>query len=163
MGVKVLGLTQTLSNMRELSELLGPKSRASPLLPALRAAGKIVQTEAKQIVRKKSGALADNIIVARLKKRRLKGATEAVEVTVRYKSRAYKDNARNRKAGRVGEQYQDRPLFYGTYLEYGTSKMPAYPFMRPAFDATAPFLPDVISNVLSASIAKHIAKLRTKV
>ena len=162
MSIKIEGLDQTLRNMRELAAMMGPRSRSSPLLPAIRAAGKVVQAAAKQKVRKKSGALHDNIIVARVRKDRLKGATEAVEVTVRYKAKAYKDNNANRRKGRVGGTYEASPLFYGRFLEFGTSKMPAYPFMRPAFDANSGALPGIIQRELAKSIEAQIAKMRKR-
>ncbi|EPF6349215.1 HK97-gp10 family putative phage morphogenesis protein [Acinetobacter baumannii] len=45
----------------------------------------------------------------------------------------YTNNAQNRRAGRVGQTYQaDGRVFYWRFLELGTSKQPATPFLRPA-------------------------------
>ncbi|ENW5234524.1 HK97-gp10 family putative phage morphogenesis protein [Acinetobacter baumannii] len=45
----------------------------------------------------------------------------------------YTNNAQNRRAGRVGKTYQtDGRVFYWRFLELGTSKQPATPFLRPA-------------------------------
>jgi len=37
---------------------------------------------------------------------------------------------------------------YGGYLETGTSKMPARPYMKPALDANFPKMPDKIKDKL---------------
>ena len=163
-NVMINGLGQAIKSMQELSELMSPKSRASPLLPALRAAGKVVQRYAKAIVRKKSRALEKNIIVTRVKKSRLPtGSTEAVEVTVRYKATKYVNNRANRSSGRVGKEYADYgPLFYGRIIEFGSSKARAYPFLRPAFDTNASSLPEIIRDALSVSIEAAVAKMRKR-
>ncbi|KAB8133044.1 HK97-gp10 family putative phage morphogenesis protein [Acinetobacter baumannii] len=45
----------------------------------------------------------------------------------------YTNNAQNRRSGRVGKTYQtDGRVFYWRFLELGTSKQPATPFLRPA-------------------------------
>lgn len=162
-NVQLHGMAQTIANMRELRELMSAKSRASPLLPALRAAGKVVQRDAKMRVRKKSLALHDNIIVARVRQGRINGATEAVEVTVRYKARKYADNRANRRTGRFGGEYRDYgPLFYGRILEFGSSKNRAYPFLRPAFDSNASALPGVVQAELAKSISAAVSKMRVR-
>lgn len=42
--------------------------------------------------------------------------------------------------------------FYGRYLEYGTSKMSAHPFMRPAFSATQNAAELAIADAIWAAI-----------
>ncbi|WP_192957017.1 HK97-gp10 family putative phage morphogenesis protein, partial [Acinetobacter baumannii] len=45
----------------------------------------------------------------------------------------YTNNAQNRRSGRVGKTYQtDGRVFYWRFLELGTSRQPATPFLRPA-------------------------------
>lgn len=46
----------------------------------------------------------------------------------------YGNTAENRRKRRVGKKYRaDGPGFYGKFDEFGSSKQPARPFMRPAF------------------------------
>ncbi len=45
----------------------------------------------------------------------------------------YTNNAHNRRSGRVGKTYQaDGRVYYWRFLELGTSRQPATPFLRPA-------------------------------
>lgn len=158
--------TQNIEGLRELGERLKalPKEisgkSGGPLLKALRRMGKVIQGRAKDRVRVKSGTLRDNIVVVRDKRARRKGATEGVEVTVRYKAKGYKDNARNRRTGRVGGTYKNYgPLFYAKFLEFGTSKMPAYPFMRPAFEGSKNELGGIFKAELTKAIDDAVRKL----
>lgn len=157
---------QNIEGLRELGERLKalPKEisgkSGGPLLKALRKMGRVIQGRAKNRVRRKTGTLADNIIVTRDKYARRKGMTEGVQVTVRYKAKGYKDNARNRRSGRVGGTYKNYgPLFYAKFLEFGTSKMPAYPFMRPAFEESKGDLGSIFRTELSAAIDSAVNKL----
>lgn len=55
------------------------------------------------------------------------------------KKRAYGDTKLNRRKQRVGKKYSPpSPAFYGRFLEFGTSRMRAMPFMRPAFGPAVP-------------------------
>lgn len=47
--------------------------------------------------------------------------------------------------------------YYWRFLEFGTSKMPARPFIRPAMDAAQ--ITDAYANTLSAAIEKEIKRM----
>lgn len=115
----------TLSGDNDLDAIfknLEPKVQKKVLRPALRAAAKIIQTEAKARAPVKSGALRDSIKV-RAGARTRKGI---VRVNVE-----------------MGEGNFKGETFYGAFLEYGApghklfgrpNPLPPQPFMRPAFD-----------------------------
>jgi len=44
--------------------------------------------------------------------------------------------------------------FYGMFLEFGTSKMPAHPFLRPAFESQSQEALDIFSKELGERIEK---------
>ncbi|WP_151768895.1 HK97-gp10 family putative phage morphogenesis protein [Acinetobacter colistiniresistens] len=45
----------------------------------------------------------------------------------------YTNNAQNKRSGKAGKSYVgDGRVFYWRFLEFGTSRQPATPFMRPA-------------------------------
>lgn len=155
--IEVMGLRELNARLMALPAEIGNK----PLKAALRKVGRVVQKTAKDKVRRKTGALADNIIVARIRK--LPKGEEAVQVTIRARAKKYKDNARNRRTGRVGGAYADvGPLFYARFLEFGTSKMQAYPFLRPAFEQNKSELPGMLRTELSVAIDRYVAKYGIK-
>jgi HK97 gp10 family phage protein len=72
----------------------------------------------------------------------------AYQVGVRGGAKRYTNNAKNRRAGRVGASYEGPGnVYWWRFKEFGTQKMPAEPFMRPA-------LSDNISGVMDAILAR---------
>jgi len=155
--VEVVGLRELNKRLLALPKYIGDK----PLKMALRKVGRVVQGTAKSRVRKRTGALADNIIVAQVRK--LPPTEVAVQVTIRAKAKKYKDNARNRRSGKVGTEYANvGPLFYARFLEFGTSRMPPYPFLRPAFEQDKTALPEMLRTELAVAIDRYVAKFGIK-
>lgn len=76
---------------------------------ALKVGGDVIQDEAKRIVRKRSGETERSIKVSRLKADRQTGE----------------------KYVQIGPTGNRKHIGY--FLEHGTSNMPAYPFMTPAY------------------------------
>lgn len=157
--VRVEGLRELEKKLKALADEIGGKKAAQPVKAALRKAGRVVQKDAQSIVRRKTDLLHDNIIVTTAK--RLKPGSFGMNVTVRAKARKYADNAKNRRAGKVGKKFKDYgALYYGRFLEFGTSRMPPYPFLRPAFERNKGSLPNIIRDELALAIQKAVAKLK---
>ena len=155
--VEVVGLKELNARLAALPAEIGNK----PLKAALRKVGAVVQKSAQRKVRRKTGALADNIIVTRM--RRLPKGEEAVQVTIRARAKKYRDNKANRRKGRVGGEYASvGPLFYARFLEFGTSKMRPYPFLRPAFEENKTALPAMLRTELSLAIDRYVARYGIK-
>lgn len=157
--VQILGLKELQARLEALpAELAG--GNKSPLLVTLRRMASKIAKDAQSRVPVDTGTLRDNIIASRVPKKRRAAGEEAVEVTVRYKAKGYKDNARNRKLGRVGGDYKNYgPLFYAKFLEFGTSKMQARPFLTSAFEANKGGQPAQFTNELSRAIDEAVKKL----
>src|SRR6478736_3519766 len=142
--VYVTGLKELQARLQAMSDTVGGKKAAKPLVHALGKAANILKADAIARVHKKSGTLAANIITAHPKPRQ--PGMETVIVTIRAKAKHYKDTAANRRVCRVGGKYHDYgPLFYARFLEFGTSHQPMYPFLRPAFEANKGDLPEVVA------------------
>jgi HK97 gp10 family phage protein len=157
--VEVSGLRELEAQLLAIGEEYGPKAALSPVRRALGKAGKVVQATAKQKVRRKTGTLAENIIVTTYKKP--PEGQIGVKVTVRAKAKAYKSSSRNIRSGKVGLDYNFYgPLFYGSFLEFGTSHQPAYPYMRPAFEENKGMLPGLIRDELAKAIAASVKRLQ---
>lgn len=157
--IRVDGLKELERRLLALGEEYGYRAAAKPVRAALRKGAQVIQRAAVANVRVKTGTLKENIIVT--SQGRAKPGLIDVKVTVRAKAKAYKPNARNRKNGRIGANYTDYgPLFYARFLEFGTSKMRAYPFLTPAFEANKGTVPGMIRDFLREAIDKSVAKLR---
>lgn len=151
--VEVQGLKELADALRALPKELASKS-GGPLAKGLRAAANVIKNEAKHrapVLRNKTpyrkpGTVRDAIRVRR-DRIQAPGATETFEVYVKQA-----------KGGSRGTFSPDDP-FYWRFLEFGTKKMAARPFMRPAFEAKKDEALNTFETVLAAAIAKANAKV----
>lgn len=163
--VEVRGLKELEAQLLAIGEEYGAKAAISPVRRALGKAGKVVQATAQAKVHRKSGTLAENIIVTTY--RNPPPGQIGVKVTVRAKAKAYKSNSRNIRSGKIGLHYDFYgPLFYGSILEFGATiseRQPAYPYMRPAFEMNKGALPGLIRDELAKAIDATVRRLRKTV
>jgi HK97 gp10 family phage protein len=158
--VRVDGLKELEAKLLALGVEYGTKAAFNPVRNALNKAARVVQKSAQSKVRVKTGAVRENIIVTSRGKPDDRGFI-STKVTVRAKAKAYKDNSRNRRTGKVGASYKNYgPLFYARFLEFGTVKMRPYPFLRPAFEENKAALPELIKTALAAAIERSVQKLK---
>jgi HK97 gp10 family phage protein len=150
----VQGLDEIVANMRRIPELIAGKG-GGPIRKALFEAAKVVREDAKRRVPVGSdddAHLRDNIIMRR-DRNPPNGVAEHYSVTVRYRPKKYKNTRRNRQKGRVGGTYQNfGEFYYWRFVEFGTSKMPARPFLRPAFESNKQAMLDTFKNTLSDAV-----------
>ena len=134
MTTQIHGLEPALRRMRAIGNDKTVKRIARK---AMRQAMNIARDEARQKVKR----LDDPTTPEKIRKeivvqngRSGNKNTLVMRVGVRGGARIpYTNNAQNRRAGRVGQTYQaDGRVFYWRFLELGTSKQPATPFLRPA-------------------------------
>lgn len=127
-----------LKGFRELGDrlkALGPDVARNGLRTADFAGAKIIRDAAKETVPVKTGLLQAQIYASR---RRTPENVAKYTVIVKKKAKFLliarrADTAKNRKKGRVGKYHQIAgPNVYGRFIEFGTSKMAARPFLRPA-------------------------------
>lgn len=98
-----------------------------------RAGAGVVRDEARRRAPKRSGKLSKNIVAVTAKVTEQSRATAGVRVRER------------------GKAEDPSNAFYWKFIELGTSKLPAAPFIRPAFDATEQQAGDAaIAKVLEA-------------
>lgn len=134
MTTQIHGLEPALRRMRAIGNDKTVKRIARK---AMRQAMNIARDEARQKVKRLDDPTTPEKIwkeiVVQNGRSRNKN-TLVMRVGVRGGARIpYTNNAQNRRAGRVGKTYQaDGRVFYWRFLELGTSKQPATPFLRPA-------------------------------
>lgn len=130
-----------LTGFKELGDRLanlGPKLAARGLRATALAGALVVRDAAKQTTAwsDRTGLLRKNIIVGEKRGQGFASRQSTYSVKVRNaKAQKYTNTATNRRLRRVGKKYQvEGTAFYGRFLEYGTSRMSARPWLRPAFD-----------------------------
>jgi HK97 gp10 family phage protein len=159
---KIEGLDGVVRRLRTL----GPKLAKRALGAAVRKGAAIVradaQARARAFDRTETPAQVYREIVTRTSSRKFdQFGSVKVQVGVRGGAKRYVDNRKNRSAGRVGQGYEGPgKVFYWRFLEFGTSKMRAQPFMRPALANNVERVTVTIAENVSLQIDK-LAKDKT--
>lgn len=132
---------------------------------ALKAAAEPIATKARALAPRDKGNLQESIKVAakanygRGRKGRSRGDTVYAFVGIDGSVLPPKD-AKTRRSKRKNRFLQagGGVAAYSIFKEYGTSSMPAEPFMRPAFEMTKQAAVDAIAPALWDEIAKAAAR-----
>jgi HK97 gp10 family phage protein len=156
-GVKVSGLAELQKALNDLPIQV----QGRPLKAAVSAAAKVIQDEAiKRAPQGETGNLRKAIYRTRSRSGSAIGK-ETYLVAVRKGKATYADTTKNRRLRRVGKKYTTAgEAYYWRFLEFGTSKMPAKPFLRPAFESQKERALEVLQRKLGDAIMKTAAKLK---
>lgn len=145
--VRIEGLEGVLEQLQALPAEIVSKA-GGPIKFGLRAAARLLQEEMRANVDRivaeenkdgrptaSTGALRESIQVKRIKVQRgQKG--ERMLVGVLKLSKRYAKTRANARAQRAGKAYEVLPAtYYAWFLEFGTERQDAKPFVRPAYDA----------------------------
>lgn len=148
-------LTGVAEMKAQLDALGDPKKIARIVGAGLAKGATMIRDEAKTRAPVRSGALRDSIIAYR--DRKPKDGQVHYLVGVKRIKLAYTVNRLNRRLGRAGLKLKIREdTFYWRFLEYGTAKMHARPFMQPAIAAVAPRLVEIIGKKIQVGITRSM-------
>lgn len=134
--IKLRGFDQARAALRAMPDRI----QKNVLRGAVVHVATMTATHARSLAPVETGNLLDNVVHARGRGRR--GQVKA-GVIVREQGKA--DSGKN--------------AFYWRFLEFGTVKMAAKPFLRPAFDALAARLSSIIASYLPRRVEKELRKL----
>jgi HK97 gp10 family phage protein len=157
---QIQGLDEVLAKMRAL----GPGLSAKGSRTAMRKAANVVRDAAKANAAKLDrpetpNRIADNIAVQFAARTQKTTGDVMMRVGVRGGAKQYANTRENRGSGRVGKTYATGgSTFYWRFLEFGTSKMPARPFMRPALQENVGRATEVAVAELNKAIDRQIKK-----
>jgi HK97 gp10 family phage protein len=145
--------TQNLTGFDELAKKLkelGPKVAKNGLRRATSAGAAIVRNDARKRAPVDTGEMKRDIMMKRERDARGGDTTGAV-YTVYVRS-----GKKSRMAGKKRDV--DRDSFYWKFLEFGTAKMAAQPFLRPAFEANKEAAIEAIGKSLDETIQAAAAE-----
>jgi len=165
----VKGLDQVLKNMRELTD----KTRRSAVRRAVRKGAGVIRQKARANAQRVDDALteesiAKNISVQFSAKQSRRSGNTVFRVGVLGGAKQYANTKHNVRKQLVGKSYKtagDRKspggdTWYWRFLEFGTEKMRARPFLRPAASQSSSEVFDVVANELERQVAIEADKLR---
>ena len=141
--------------LRDLREFT-PKLQRKGLTQALRKGMAPVRKSAKAKVPVDTGALKKAITVRTNSRLGRREGGAAVQVGIRGGAKEYVNSSLNRRLKRVGQSYeQGGNQFYFRFLEFGTSKMAARPFLRPALAENV----NTVTQITSEELRKAIDRI----
>jgi HK97 gp10 family phage protein len=157
--VEIKGLSELLAAMRQLPKEIEQKCLRASVAPG----AQLIRNTAQEIVTRKTGLVAKAVRIGFNKKESTPGRV-VYHVFVSMNVRAVGEmisgsraaTRRFRAAGNTGKMLTP---YYWRFLEFGTSKMSAKPFMRPAFDVSSQQALSIITNKLADRIEKEAARL----
>lgn len=157
--VKIDGLKE----LQNALEQLPKEIQGRPLRSAVSAAAKVVVDDVKtRVPVGETGNLKTAVYRYRSRRNSATGR-ETFFVGIRQGKAQYKDTAYNRRKGRVGKSYKTAgEAYYWRFLEFGTAKMQARPFLRPAFEAQKSRAVEVMKERLGKAIQTQAKKLAKK-
>jgi HK97 gp10 family phage protein len=141
---------KNLTGFKELAAALkelGPRVGRKHLRGSVAKGATIVRTEARNLAPVDTGEMRKDIQV---KRERSPDNVASYSVFVR-------SGKKSRLAGRA--RNVDRDSFYWKFVEFGTAKMAARPFMRPAFEAKKEEAVDAIGAELDKRIQAEATDL----
>jgi HK97 gp10 family phage protein len=158
--VQIEGLADLKRRLEALPKEVGAKG-GGPARAALFRGAKVIRDQAIANAPRETGFLISQIAALRSRNPRIYGATEMYSVGVKLgKARRYANTKRNRGKQRVGKTYNvEGNAFYWRFIEFGTEKRGATPFLRPAFESRKEDALDTIVRELGAGIDRAVRKL----
>jgi HK97 gp10 family phage protein len=159
-------ITVQITGLKELQNALNqlPKEiQGRPLRSAVSAAAKVIVDDVKaRVPVGETGNLKTAVYRYRSRRNSATGR-ETFFVGIRQGKAQFKDTAYNRRKGRVGKSYKTQgEAYYWRFLEFGTAKMAAKPFLRPAFESSKSKAVEVIKQRLGKAIETQAKKLARK-
>lgn len=156
--MKVEGLAALDNALKGLPDKLARKY----LRKGVARMGRVVRDGIRAKVPVRTGLLKRNVIYVRSRRNSGPGR-ESYSVMIRTKKKKFVDNRRNRRLARVGKTYTvEGDAYYWKFLEFGTSKLPARPFMRPGFEATKGLAVDALQQVLKEALGELAQEFKIK-
>lgn len=152
MSLEIKGMAGLLNQLTRMQAQLAAKALAQ----AGRKAFKPVLDAAKQMVPKDSGALADSLKLSVVKPTSENGVLKVgIKIGVGARSKQAKI-----AAAAFGESQTKAlpPARRWHFIELGTSKMSAHPFLRPALDHNADLVLELLKGELQKAILQAVNK-----
>lgn len=156
--MQLTGFKELAAAMRELPE----KVARNGLRAAVNAGATVIKKEAIVKAPQDTGALKANLYQKQVREKS-GPMQQTFYVGVRRGVAKYANTAANRRSGKAGKAYKnDGSTWYWRLVEFGTSKMAAQPFLRPAYEIKKEEAVKAIGAKLDERIQKHAKELAKK-
>lgn len=153
--IQLTGFKELAAALRELPERVA----RNDLRAAVNAGASVVKKAAIAKAPEDTGALKANLYQKQIREQS-GPMRQTFYVGVRRGVAKYANTKANRRSGKAGTAYKtDGTTWYWRLVEFGTSKMAAKPFLRPAFESQKEAAVKAIGDKLDERIQKHAKDL----
>lgn len=149
-------MTNEFAQVQKALEKLPGVLQQKVVIGATRAAAKVIAEEAKENVPVDIGLLKKSISVAKAKKRDTKDGHIKFYVVPKSKILI---SSKVTVGGKRGKLKSKVNAYYAHMVEFGTSKMAAHPFLRPAFENSADKSVKAFQEYAINRVEKEVKKL----
>lgn len=152
-SLAVVGLGDLQADFERLARSVGNKV----VRDAVIAGARVARDKTRQAAPFKTGKLKKNIEATRVKQGETPGGATAGVRVKRPAGKSAKTRKRQGNSGEGSKTDSDAP-FYWKFLEYGTSKMAAAPFIRPTWDSNLAEIEKATADKLAEGIDSAITR-----
>lgn len=152
----IKGLDAAIAKMKALPRELRAKGAKAAGRKGANVIAKAVKANARKVDRPETpNNIANNVKVQFASKTFRRTGDIMFRVGIAGGAKLYSNTSDNRRKRRVGKKYNTGgETFYWRFLEFGTQKMQAKPFMRPAMDASVGPATEAVVKELNKQIDK---------
>lgn len=151
--ISIVGLGDLQADFERLARSVGNKV----VRDAVMAGARVARDKTRSAAKVRTGKLKKNIAAVRVKQSETPGAATAGVRVMKPKGKSVTKRKRPGKGGKTTKTEYEAP-FYWRFLEYGTSKMAAAPFIRPTWDANLAEIEKVTADKLAEGIDNAITR-----
>lgn len=150
-SMNIIGLDDLKADFERLAKATGERV----LRHAAMAGARVARDKARQTAPVRTRKLQKNIVAARARQSETPGGATAGIRVRRPSGKTQRPLKRGVRPGRRLKTEYAAP-FYWRFLEHGTSKMRAAPFIRPAWDGNLPQIENAVRSALAQAIDKAV-------
>lgn len=177
--IKVNNLDQVLDRMKDFTAQVQKRVTTTAARNAMRPVAALAKSNLRAQISKtedsqSTGALLNAIVVRNNPRQGKRQGGVVMQVGIEGGAKQYVDSSRNRARvikrgkrkgifipGRVGESYeQGGNQFYFRFLEFGTSKMAARPFLRPALAKNTQRTNQIFVDEMNKGIDRALRRMK---
>lgn len=169
MELQIKGVEELRRKLRLLPDRLADKAMRRALFRGAKVIRDAARANAARFDdRLTNESIQKNVVVQRANRRNEQSKGGPMQrIGVLGGARQYANTKANRRAGRVGQSYKtggDKgnpggDTWYWRFLEFGTSKMPARPFLRSAAVSSADRAMAAVTSAMLSEVDKEVRKL----
>jgi HK97 gp10 family phage protein len=120
------------------------------------AGAEVFRNEVVHEAPKDTGFLSENVGIVRDKSQSDGNVVQTYLVKILKIKNKYANTKHNVRKNKVGKTYTTTNAFYWKFFEFGTSKMPARPFIRPSYESKKAEALQAMKNKLAEKISEAL-------